>query len=97
MRIDLALHVVEGYYGREVAERTAYLMEYQGRGWLEPNSNQAYANAPVSTDEHPLSPVCGMDGDPSWKSVYKGKSYYFCSQNHKETFDKAPAVFANAA
>jgi transcriptional regulator GlxA family with amidase domain len=33
--IDLALHVVERYYGREVAERTAYLMEYQGRGWLD--------------------------------------------------------------
>jgi transcriptional regulator GlxA family with amidase domain len=26
--IDLALHVVERYYGREVAERTAYFMEY---------------------------------------------------------------------
>lgn len=31
--IDLALHVVELYYGREVAERTARYMEYQGKGW----------------------------------------------------------------
>jgi YHS domain-containing protein len=51
----------------------------------------------ASNSQRPLCPVRGMDGDPSWKSVYKGKPYYFCSQNHKETFDKAPAAFANAA
>jgi transcriptional regulator GlxA family with amidase domain len=32
--IDLALRVVERYYGREVAERTAVYMEYQSRGWV---------------------------------------------------------------
>jgi transcriptional regulator GlxA family with amidase domain len=31
--IDLALHIVERYYGRQVAERTAIYMEYQGEGW----------------------------------------------------------------
>ncbi len=31
--IDLALHVVELYYGREVAELTARYMEYEGNGW----------------------------------------------------------------
>lgn len=31
--IDLALHVVELYFGREAAERTARYMEYQGDGW----------------------------------------------------------------
>jgi hypothetical protein len=67
--IDLALHVVARYYGREVAERTAYLMEYQGQGWLDSNSNQANAKARVSTDEHARCPVCGMDGDPSLKSL----------------------------
>jgi len=94
--IDLALHVVERYYGREVAERTAYLMEYQGRGWLDPNSNLVYAKTLVSTDGHPLCPVCGMDGDPGLKSVYKGKTYYFCTWHHKEMFDTAPDKFANA-
>jgi transcriptional regulator GlxA family with amidase domain len=43
---DLALHVVERYFGRERAEKTAYRMEYQGKGWLDPNSNQAYAQVP---------------------------------------------------
>ena len=61
--IDLALRVVERYYGRERAEQTANMMEYQGKGWLDPNSNQAYAKARVSTDEHPVCPVCEMDGD----------------------------------
>jgi transcriptional regulator GlxA family with amidase domain len=31
--IDLALHVVERYFGREVAAQTAAYMEYQGTGW----------------------------------------------------------------
>jgi transcriptional regulator GlxA family with amidase domain len=32
--IDLALHVVERYFGREVAEATATYMEYQSKGWV---------------------------------------------------------------
>jgi putative intracellular protease/amidase/YHS domain-containing protein len=92
--IDLALRVVERYYGRERAEQTADMMEYQGQGWLDPNSNQAYAKARISTDEHPLCPVCSMDADPEVMSAYKGKKYYFCSQDHKTMFDKDPASFA---
>jgi len=96
--IDLALRVVERYYGREVAQKTAYNMEYQGQGWMNPDSNQIYAAAPVSTAEHPLCPVCGMDVDVATapKSVYKGKTYYFCSDDDKKTFDAAPDKFATA-
>jgi transcriptional regulator GlxA family with amidase domain len=32
--IDLALRVVERYFGRQAAERTATYMEYQGTGWI---------------------------------------------------------------
>jgi transcriptional regulator GlxA family with amidase domain len=32
--IDLALRVVDRYFGREVAERTAFYMEYQSKGWM---------------------------------------------------------------
>ncbi|HEY6066076.1 MAG TPA: DJ-1/PfpI family protein [Thermoanaerobaculia bacterium] len=32
--IDLALRVVERYFGRPAAERTAAYMEYQGKGWI---------------------------------------------------------------
>jgi putative intracellular protease/amidase len=96
--IDLALHVVERYYGREVAEKTAYNMEYQGQGWKDANSNNVYAVAPVSTAEHPVCPVCGMDVDPkiSPKSVYKGVTYYLCSDDDKKTFDTAPEKFVSA-
>jgi transcriptional regulator GlxA family with amidase domain len=31
--VDLALHIVEGYFGREVAQKTADYMEYQGSEW----------------------------------------------------------------
>ena len=41
--IDLALHVVERYFGRDVATATAYQMEYQGQGWKDANSNSVYA------------------------------------------------------
>ena len=33
--IDAALHVVGRYYGREMAQRTADYMEYEGRRWME--------------------------------------------------------------
>jgi transcriptional regulator GlxA family with amidase domain/YHS domain-containing protein len=94
--IDLALRVVERYYGRDVAQKTAYTMEYQGQGWMNAESNQVYATAPVSTAEHPLCPVCGMDVDVKTapKSVFKGTTYYFCSDDDKKTFDSAPDKFA---
>ncbi len=95
--IDLALRVVERYFGHEIAQKTAYNMEYQGLGWMNPDSNQAYSAMPVSTPEHPLCPVCGMDVDPAKapKSVFKGATYYFCSDNDKKTFDAAPDKFVN--
>jgi transcriptional regulator GlxA family with amidase domain len=96
--IDLALRVVERYYGRDVARKTAYNMEYQGQGWMNADSNQIYAAAPVSTAEHPLCPVCGMDVDPATapRSVFKGTTYYFCSDDDKKTFDAGPDKFMTA-
>jgi len=96
--IDLALRVVERYYGREVAQKTAYNMEYQGEGWTNPDSNGIYATALVSTAEHPVCLVCGMDVDPKIapKSTFKGVTYYFCSDDDKKTFDAAPDKFVSA-
>jgi putative intracellular protease/amidase/YHS domain-containing protein len=91
--IDLALRVVERYFGRKAATETAYQMEYQGQGWLNPNSNSVYAGEVVSTAAHPLCAICQMEVDPATapKSVYKGKAYYFCSDEDKEQFEAAPA------
>lgn len=90
--IDLALRVVERYFGRKVAADTASMLEYQGTGWTDPASNAVYLQAAISTDKHPLCPVCDMEVDPKTavKSVYKQKTYYFCSDEHKTQFDAAP-------
>jgi transcriptional regulator GlxA family with amidase domain len=97
--IDLALRVVERYFGRETAKATAYQMEYQGEGWLHPDSNSIYAVARASTPDHPLCAICAMEVDPRTapKSVFKAKNYYFCSKEHKEQFDSAPAKWAAGA
>ncbi len=90
--IDLALRVVERYFGREVAAGTAYQMEYLGDGWKKPGANAVYAAMRVSTDAHPICPVCEMDVDKGAAptSVYRGRTYYFCMPAHKEAFDASP-------
>ncbi|MFB6490313.1 MAG: YHS domain-containing protein [Thermoproteus sp. AZ2] len=43
-----------------------------------------------------IDPVCGMEVDPKaaqFKSLYKGKVYYFCSRHCKEAFDKDPEYY----
>ncbi len=97
--IDLALHVVERYYGRIVAERTAFWLEYQGQGWKDGSSNLAYAARPKLTGAHPRCPVCEMEfGDADLKiapsEIYKGKTYYFCSTDDKARFDRSPERYA---
>jgi hypothetical protein len=37
------MHVVERYFGRKLAEDTAYYLEYQSIGWKDPSSNAIYA------------------------------------------------------
>jgi transcriptional regulator GlxA family with amidase domain len=99
--IDLALRVVERYYGRQAALDTADQMEYQGQGWMNPDSNQVYAQRRVSTADHPLCPVCEMEidaaGKEGLKSTYKGHDYYFCMPAHKDLFDKSPDKYLAAA
>lgn len=94
--IDLALRVVERYFGRAVAATTADAMEYQGQGWLDPDSNKAYAPRRASTDLHPLCPVCDMDVAKATapSSVYRKRTYYFCMDAHKAAFDGNPVSFA---
>ena len=93
--IDLSLRVVERYFGRDVAAQTAYYMEYQGQGWMDPNSNQTYRTRRTSTSAHPVCPVCDMDVDPGTapRSVYHDRTYYFCIPEHKVLFDEAPEQF----
>lgn len=93
--IDLALHVVERYFGRQAATDTAYYMEYQGQGWRNAASNVAYSKPPAVRAGYAQCPVCWMDVDPKTApaSVYQGQRYYFCTTGHKQLFDSAPARF----
>jgi putative intracellular protease/amidase/YHS domain-containing protein len=90
--MDLALRVVERYYGRDQATRTALNMEYQGQGWLDATgaSNAIYAQSESTAKV--TCQICGMDVDEKspLTSVYKGHTYYFCSNNHKAVFDASP-------
>ena len=40
-------------------------------------------------------PICGMEigESASFKSSYKGKTYYFCSAPCKQNFDKNPSKY----
>jgi YHS domain-containing protein len=43
-------------------------------------------------------PVCGMNVDEKtakFKSEHMGKTYYFCNQSCKTTFDKNPMKFVS--
>lgn len=45
-------------------------------------------------------PVCGMTVDDKTapaKAEYKGKTYYFCSQQCKDTFQKDPEKYVTQA
>jgi putative intracellular protease/amidase/YHS domain-containing protein len=94
--IDLALRVVERYFGRASAEGTAFFMEYQGEGWKDSTgaANQAYAKPSLPSNRLACA-TCGMtlSADAPLHSTYKGATYYFCSQGCKQQFDASPADF----
>jgi YHS domain-containing protein len=61
-----------------------------------------FAGAAMAEDKKPAKeeprakdPVCGMTVDikTAEKTKYKGKTYYFCSKDEKETFEKTPDKF----
>jgi transcriptional regulator GlxA family with amidase domain len=60
--MDLAMRVVERYFGRDVANQTASLLEYQGRGWLNSSSNAEYAGPIKQSADHLYAPSA------AWKS-----------------------------
>ena len=93
--IDLALRVVERYFGNEAAQQTAFQMEYLGEGWTKPQVNAIYAVRKASTDADPLCPVCDMEVDKASAptSVFEKKTYYFCSTEHKAQFDAKPRTY----
>ena len=58
--IDLALHIVDGYVGRGIAEATAREMEYEGTGWKRDGTSLVKYSEPavVHTPAARLSDRC---------------------------------------
>jgi YHS domain-containing protein len=57
---------------------------------------ESKAQTDKKTGKKVKDPVCGMEMDPesaAGKANYKGKTYYFCSVNEKEQFEKEPAKY----
>jgi putative intracellular protease/amidase/YHS domain-containing protein len=97
--MDLAMRVVERYFGRGIAQQTALKLEYQGTGWMFPASNAQFAAKPVGTALHPVCPVCesqiSREAALAWE--YHGKTYLLCSQFCKGYFMADPQRYIDAA
>ncbi len=51
------------------------------------------------TENMSIDPVCNMEVDEKtakFKSVYKGKTYYFCAPGCKVTFEENPEKYTKA-
>jgi putative intracellular protease/amidase/YHS domain-containing protein len=92
--MDLALRVIGRYFGAEAIQRTAFQLEYQGKGWMDAKSNSIFAVKP----EGDICAVCWMQVDRkiALSEVYKGQTYYFCMNDHKLAFDTKPEKFIQA-
>ncbi len=62
--IDAALHVVELYYGRKVAQMTADYMEYQGQGW------KTNAGSGQAKQVEPTIPLADRDHETLWEGIF---------------------------
>jgi len=89
--MDLALRTVGRYFGPEAIQRTAFQLEYQGKGWMDAGSNSEFAVKPAGD----ICAVCWMqvNGKMALSEVYKGQTYYFCMKAHKDAFDSKPDKF----
>lgn len=63
--IDLALHIVELYFGRKVAQDTAFGLNYQGLGWMGDGTDAI--KKPLPSDEF----TAGVPGNWKGKVVTK--------------------------
>jgi len=77
--------------GGDHAEHGGHAMHHQGDHEMHNDAPAAEAQAELVAD-----PVCGMEIDTKTaeaKSVYAGKTYYFCSKEDKAKFDSDPEKY----
>lgn len=76
-------------------ETGANPMESTGDHGMPSEPDQKKGQGATKQSTQIKDPVCSMTVDPKTaeKSVYKGKTYYFCSKDDKETLEKAPEKY----
>jgi putative intracellular protease/amidase/YHS domain-containing protein len=89
--MDLALRVIGRYFGQEAIERTAFLLEYQGKGWMDAASNAEFAVKPRGD----ICAVCWMSVNRkiALSEVFQGQTYYFCMKSHQDAFNQNPVPY----
>jgi transcriptional regulator GlxA family with amidase domain len=93
--MDLALRIIERYYGRDVARRAAESLEYQGTGWMHPGSNAQWTKKRTGTYDRPICQVCEAQ-IPRATAVtwaYEGTTYFFCGDWCRQQFMAMPVRF----
>lgn len=91
--IDLALRVVTRYFGPDTADATASMMEYAGKGWLDPHeTGDLYARIQKHR-KPPFCPVCDASVGKAISCSYKDQPYYFCSEGCKKAFLTSPEKY----
>lgn len=50
---------------------------------------------PADTTQHAVDPVCGLKVEPASapQATHQGRAYSFCSEQHRELFQKTPAKY----
>ncbi len=94
-RLADRVQVTEGLQpGESIVVSSNFLIDSESR--LKRTST-APAPMPMADMAPPKDPVCGMTVDPkapsTLKKQYNGKTYYFCSDNCKKSFETNPGKY----
>jgi YHS domain-containing protein len=76
-------------------------MDPSNHGAMDPSNHAGmnhagHGQAAAAPAGKVTDPICGMQVDPATaaaKATYEGKTYYFCSADEKEQFEKDPAKY----
>ncbi|MDE1191677.1 MAG: DJ-1/PfpI family protein [Arachidicoccus sp.] len=93
--IDAALHVVKENSGEYVADIVARALQYtphEKEAWPQPLKKMHYKDSSVTKN---VCAVCGMKANGKIETEYKGKTYYFCSDQCKNIFLRNPDEYVS--
>jgi Cu(I)/Ag(I) efflux system membrane fusion protein len=94
-RFGERVEVVKGLTaGEQIVVSGNFLLDSESRMRMTGQATGSEQRAAASV----VDPVCGMEVDPARaarKSSYKGKTYYFCSDQCKREFDRDPVLALN--